>query len=191
MQIPLLKNLPFEDENILEFIRNPEKKEYGYRLLVKKYQERLYYHIRNLVKTHENTDDVLQNTFVKIFKNIDSFENKSSLFTWIYRIATNECINYLQKENKYNIRHISNGKTQYDKAENAGMDAEKIISNVEKAIETLPDKQKLVFHLRYYDEMPYEQIAEITNTSVGSLKASYHHAVKKMETYIKEMSGQL
>jgi RNA polymerase sigma factor (sigma-70 family) len=187
MQIPLLKNLPFEDENILEFIRKPEKREYGYRLLIQKYQERLYYHIRNLVKTHENTDDVLQNTFLKIFKNIDSFENKSSLFTWIYRIATNESLNFLQKENKYNIRHISEGKAHTEKAENTGMDAEKITFHVEKAINLLPEKQKIVFHLRYYDEMTYEQIAEITNTSVGSLKASYHHAVKKIEAYIKEM----
>lgn len=173
------------DDNILRLIAVDATRESGFRLLIRKYQQRLYYHIRNLVKTHDNTDDVLQNVFIKVIKHIKDFKGESSLYTWLFRIATNESLNFLENQN----RQLSNLKAWQEN--NPGKenkihdwDEEQIINQVEKAIRALPDKQRLVFHLRYYEELTYEQIAEITGTTTGALKASYHHAVKKIEAFI-------
>lgn len=173
------------DDFILQRIGNEITRESGFRLLLGKYQKRLYYHIRNLVKTHDNTDDVLQNVFIKVIKNVKDFEGRSSLYTWLFRIATNESLNFLENQN----RQLSNLKAWHEnnpgsESENPDWDEDTKVSQVEKAIRSLPDKQRLVFHLRYYEEMPYEQIADITGTSTGALKASYHHAVKKIEAFI-------
>jgi RNA polymerase sigma factor (sigma-70 family) len=175
------------DEIILKLIAKDDSRESGFRLLIRKYQERMYYHIRNLLKTHENTDDVLQNVFIKVIKHVKDFEGKSSLYTWLFRIATNESLNFLETQNRQ-LSHLKawreNNHSKY--GESQDWDEDQKVNQVEKAIRSLPDKQRLVFHLRYYEEMPYEQISEITGTTTGALKASYHHAVKKIESFILE-----
>ena len=173
------------DDVILQLIAVDDTRESGFRLLIRKYQQRLYYHIRNLVKTHENVDDVLQNVFIKVIKHVKDFERKSSLYTWLFRIATNESLNFLENQNRQSANLKTWNENQPDhESENQAWDEDEMLSQVEKAILSLPDKQRLVFHLRYYEEMPYEQIADITGTSTGALKASYHHAVKKIESFI-------
>jgi len=163
-------------------------KEAGFRVLMRQYQEQVYWHIRRMVTFHEDADDVVQNTFVKVYRNIDKFKRDSKLYTWLYRIATNESLTHLRKRNN------SNKTTSMDdelhstalkiKADNYfdGSNAELVL---QKAIISLPDKQKAVFNLRYYDEMSYADMSEMLGTSVGALKASYHHAVKKIEAFIK------
>ncbi len=174
-----------EDENILNLIISYDKRNEGFRYLVAKYKEKLYWHIRRMVENHEDADDVLQNTFLKVVKNIEGFQRQSSLFTWLYRIATNESINFLNaKKNKYqestDVSALQNV-TSYE-----SVNETIVLQSLASAIKTLPDKQKLVFNLRYYDELPYQDIADITDTSVGALKASYHLAVKKIEEHIKK-----
>ena len=145
-----------EDQQILDWISSKDQKEKGFRSLVEKYKEKLYWHVRRMVLNHDDADDVLQNTFIKVYKSIDHFEGKSSLYTWLYKIATNELY-----------------------------DGDEIQFHLERAIGTLPDKQKVVFKMRYYEETPYREIAQILDTSEGALKASYHHAIKKIEEYFK------
>lgn len=172
-----------QDDQILALILSEEKKDEGYRWLIRKYQERLYAFIRKMTKNHEDTDDVLQNTFIKILKNIDKFEQKSSLSTWMYKIATNETLNYIDSRKRKSTQEWQN---HLSRPVNDSFDENKATQWLNEAIDTLPDKQKMVFHLRYYDEMPYHQIASITETSEGALKASYHHAVKKIESYLMQ-----
>jgi RNA polymerase sigma-70 factor (ECF subfamily) len=174
------------DHIILELISKPESRNDGYRQLIGKYKEKLYWHIRRLVQCHEDTDDVLQNTFLKIVKNIDGFKQQSSLYTWIYRIATNESINFINNKKNKNAesnQNIVNNSQAYLITDTFNED--RVLSTLASAINLLPEKQKLVFNLRYYDEMSYQDMSIITKTSVGALKASYHHAVKKIEEFIK------
>jgi RNA polymerase sigma-70 factor (ECF subfamily) len=153
---------------------------------MKKYQKRVYMHIRRLLIDHDDTDDVLQNTFIKVWKNLEGFNRDSQLFTWIYRIATNESITFLNKKKRrffipiINVEHELISKLESD----VNFSGDKIQLKLQKAILTLPEKQRVVFNMKYYDELKYEEIAEITGTSVGALKASYHHAVKKIEDYV-------
>ncbi|PHN04025.1 RNA polymerase subunit sigma-70 [Flavilitoribacter nigricans DSM 23189 = NBRC 102662] len=150
------------------------------------YQERLYLHIRRMVGEHEDANDVLQNCLVKVYRNIGSFKAQSALYTWLYRIATNEAMTFLRKRQ----RHVN--KLQPEDEATAGrqlradawMDGEAVQEHLQRALETLPDRQKQVFVMRYYDELSYAEIAGILKTSVGGLKASYHHAVKKIEHYL-------
>jgi RNA polymerase sigma factor (sigma-70 family) len=174
-----------EDVKILEYLRHEHHQNEGFRLLIKKYQESLYFHIRRMVESHDDADDVLQNVFIKIFRNINNFQQQSSLFTWIYRIATNECLTFIEK-NKRSRSTISIDDNQMSLGivANASIDASKTLASLDQAISRLPEKQKLVFNMRYYDEMSYQEMSEITQTSVGALKASYHHAVKKIEEYV-------
>ena len=143
-------------------------------------------HIRRLLIDHDDTDDVLQNTFIKVWKNLEGFNRDSQLFTWIYRIATNESITFLNKKKRrffipiINVEHELSSKLESD----VNFSGDKIQLKLQKAILTLPEKQRVVFNMKYYDELKYEEIAEITGTSVGALKASYHHAVKKIEEYV-------
>ncbi len=171
------------DEEIVLQFRQPDLKEKAFRHLLSNYQERLYYHVRRYVNNHEDANDILQNVCIKVWNAIDSFRGESSLYTWLYRIASNEAITYLNKTNKYAIVDIETTSVKY-RGGTDNLDAEALTSKLKQAINTLPDKQKQVFVMRYYDEMTYEQIAEIAETSVGGLKASYHHAVKKIEEYI-------
>lgn len=175
------------DRNIIEQLQDAATKDAAFQELVRTYQERLYWHIRKIVISHEDTDDVLQNTFLKVWKNIHNFREESSLFTWLYRIATNESISHLNAKKRRNI--FSTNETSDFLMENLTSDpyfsGDEIQMKLQEAILRLPEKQRLVFNMRYYDELKYEDMSKILDTSVGALKASYHHAVKKVEDYLK------
>lgn len=177
------------DERILTLIQNSKVSEKGYRLLLEKYQERLYWHIRRLVLDHDDANDVVQNCFVKVFKNIHGFQQKSALYTWLYRIATNEAITFINNKNRKQAFSIEdeaiNLKNQLEA--DPHFDGDHIQIRLQQAIQLLPEKQRAVFNLRYFEEMDYGQMSEVLETSVGALKASYHHAVKKIEKYFQEV----
>jgi RNA polymerase sigma factor (sigma-70 family) len=175
-----------EDRELLEKLHSDESRNYGFNLLVRKYQERIYWHIRKMVIDHDDTDDLVQDTFLKVWKNIGSFRQDAQLYTWIYRIATNECLNFLRKKRSKFFLPINDVEHELSrKLESSdSIDGSEIQIKLQKALLKLPDKQRLVFNMKYYDEMKYEEISEITNTSVGSLKASYHYAVKKIEDFL-------
>jgi RNA polymerase sigma-70 factor (ECF subfamily) len=177
-----------EDKELLEKIRNPSHKEQGFTFLVKKYQQRIYWHIRKMVIDHDDTDDILQEVFIKVWKNIDKFREDSSLYTWIYKIATHECLNFLSRQKQRSMYSISDAGTELNNKldHSSYIDGKEIQMKLQKALLKLPDKQRLVFNMKYFDDMKYEEIAEITETSVGGLKASYHLAVKKIEEYLSE-----
>lgn len=173
-----------EDSELLSKIRNPDTRNYGINLLVRAYQQRVYWHVRKMVIDHDDADDLTQEVFIKVNNAIDRFREDAQLFTWIYRIATNECLNFLNKKRRRFFLPIEDiGPTLEAKLE---LDGDEIQRKLQKALLKLPDKQRLVFNMKYFDDLPYEQISEITNTSVGALKASYHHAVKKIEEFINE-----
>ncbi len=170
----------------IEQLKNPASQENAFRELISLYKERLYWHIRKIVISHDDTDDVLQNTFIKVFKNINNFKGDSKLYSWMYRIATNESITHLNKKAK--INRIDNPTLQLKMVENLQadvyFDGDEIQIKLQKALATLPEKQRLVFNMKYFDNMKYNDISEILDTSVGALKASYHHARKKIENYL-------
>jgi RNA polymerase sigma-70 factor (ECF subfamily) len=176
------------DEEILSLMREPRTQEQGFRLLMQQYQERLYWHIRRMVIEHEDANDVLQNCLVKAFRGIHQFESKSSLFTWLYRIATNESLTFLSKKNRRPTSSIDDENSNLGNRLHADeyFDGDALQIRLKKALNLLPEKQRIVFNLRYYEEMSYQEMSEILTTSVGALKASFHHAVKKIETYFKE-----
>lgn len=178
-----------QDEKILSLVQNSNTLDEGFKLLMNTYQKRLYHHIRSIVNSHDDTDDVLQNTMIKVFKNIKKFEGRSNLYTWLYRIATNESTSFLNTNNRKNsfvdnveVETFSIATEDYN-----GLNGEYIKNVLYKAIKELPEKQKVVFSLRYFEEMSYKDMSEVLDTSVGALKASYHHAVKKIEKYIKQV----
>lgn len=176
------------DEQILSLIRVEETSEKGFRLLMNKYQERLYWHIRKMVQIHEDADDVIQNTFIKVYRNIDKFQGQSKLYTWLYRIATNESITLINKKKKkqsFSIDDELNILEQNLKADDF-FDGDEAALKLNKALKSLPDKQRAVFNMRYYEAMSYNDISEVLGTSVGALKASYHHAAKKIEAFLTE-----
>ena len=188
---PMSKTIEIEDSEILNLFQNEQSREKAFTLLVKKYQERLYWHIRRMLVHHEDTNDVLQNMLVKIWRNLANFRQDSSLYTWMYRIATNETLTYLEQQKKRRSLSISDDGSELGnvlsnslKAEK-GFDPNNLEWKLQLAIQSLPEKQRAVFTLRYYDEMPYEKMAEVLETSEGSLKASYHHAAKKVEEFIR------
>lgn len=176
----------YSDEKLLDLFRDEKSRNYAYNLIVRKYQERLYWHIRRMVISHEDADDVLQNTLIKAWKGLDKFKAESKLYTWMYRIASNESITFLNKKKKRFFIPINN--IEHELSEHLEGDAsysgDEIQLKLQKAILTLPEKQRLVFNMKYYDEMKYAEMAEILETSVGALKASYHHAVKKIEKHL-------
>ena len=156
--------------------------------MVREYQQKIYWHIRKMVIDHDEADDLVQEIFVKVWKNLDKFRQDSQLYTWVYRIATNECLNYLRKKKQrfFIPIHDIQGELSQKLDSSPHIDGDEIQLKLQKALLKLPDKQRLVFNMKYFDEMKYEEIAEITETSVGSLKASYHHAVKKIEEFLKQ-----
>lgn len=176
-----------EDKELIEAFKDEAQREKAYTQIIKKYQEKLYWHIRRLVVHHEDTNDVLQNVFIKVWTYLDNFREESNLYTWLYRIATNETLTFLEKEKKRKSISLSeheNGLANKLYAEK-GFDAQKLEWKLQQAIQSLPEKQRIVFTLRYYDEMPYEEMSQVLDTSTGALKASYHHAVKKVEEFLK------
>lgn len=170
------------DEEILQLFQDKKTQSEAFSLLVKKYQERLYWQIRKIVLSHDDADDVLQNTFVKIWKGLLNFRYDAKLFTWMYRIATNESLTFLKDKQR---RSIAFANKEVEDMLIANMEADEYFDGnqaqieFQKAILQLPEKQRLVFNMKYFDEMKYEDMSEILETSVGALKASYHHAVKK------------
>lgn len=173
-----------DDALILELLQqggNPDK---GFRLLMDKYQEKLYWVVRRMVIEHEDANDVLQNCLIKVYRSIRSFEGKSQLYTWLYRIATNEAITFLNRKKK--IRATPMDDASNNLHADAFFDGNEAQRKLFRAMETLPNKQKLVFNLRYFEEMSYDDMSEILHTSVGALKASFHHAVKKIESHLRE-----
>lgn len=175
-----------QEDLFIQALQRKETQDKAFRQLVAQYKERLYWHIRRIVLDHDDADDVLQNTFLKIYKNINSFKGESALFSWMYRIATNEALTFLNQKAKK--AHISTETLQGSLAGNLEADVyfegDAIQLKLQKAIATLPEKQRLVFNMKYFQELKYEEISEILETSVGALKASYHHAVKKIEDYL-------
>lgn len=183
MQAPGPKRM---EEKLLTLLRSKHTQEEGFRLLMHVYQERLYLHIRRMVGGHEDTNDVLQNCLVKVYRNLSSFKGQSALYTWLYRIATNESITFLRKRQRRSTQ-LQSGEEPIavnQMRADTWMDGEEVQQQLQKALEELPDRQKQVFIMRYYDELSYAEIAGILKTSVGGLKASYHHAVKKIENYL-------
>lgn len=174
-----------EKELILR-LTSEATKDSAFKELLQLYKERLYWHIRKIVVSHDDTDDILQNTFIKVYKNIHSFKGESKLFSWIYRIATNEAFTHLKRNSK--LRSVDNEELQDQTIENLEADVyfegSEIQLKLQKAIATLPEKQKLVFNMRYFDDLKYSDMSEILETSEGALKASYHIAVKKIEAYL-------
>ncbi len=165
----------------------PQKREAAFALLVKDYKERLYWHIRKMVIVHDDADDLLQNTFLKAWNHLDNFRGDSSLYTWLYRIATNETLNFLNKRKEALLNEASDLETMLGNHVETDplFTGDEIQKRLQKCILALPDKQRLVFNMKYFDNLTYDQISEITGTSVGALKASYFHAVRKIEAFIK------
>jgi RNA polymerase sigma factor (sigma-70 family) len=175
------------DAELLIQFRNPETKEKAYTTIIKKYQEKLYWHIRRMVVDHDDANDVLQNVFIRVWNGLENFREDAQLYTWLYRIATNESLTFLENQKKrsaVSLSDVESGLSNKIRAD-SNFDANKLEWKLQLAIQQLPEKQRTVFSLRYYDEMPYEEMSRVLETSEGALKASYHHAVKKIEDFIK------
>ena len=174
------------EKELLSQLKSAPTQEKAFRELITLYKERLYWHIRKIVISHDDTDDVLQNTFIKIFKNIDKFKGDSKLYSWMYRIATNEAITHINKNAKR--LHITNEEVKNHAVNNLKadvyFDGNDIQLKLQCAIATLPQKQQLVFNMKYFDAIKYKDMSQILETSEGALKASYHLAVKKIEQYL-------
>ena len=175
-----------DDKELLMQFKNEGSKEAAYTRIIKKYQEKLYWHIRRMVVEHEDANDVLQNMFIKVWKNLDNFREGSQLYTWLYRIATNESLSFLEQQKKRSSSSLSDddGYLSNKLVADKDFDGNKLEWKLQLAIQQLTQKQKAVFNLRYFEEMPYEEMSRVLETSEGALKASYHHAVKKIEDYI-------
>lgn len=171
---------------LLELI-NPKTQNNAFKKLLQLYQKPLYFHIRNIVLNHDDADDVLQNTFIKVYSNISKFNGDSKLYSWMYRIATNESLTFIQQKAKKS--GISNEEMQNKALNNLESDVyfegDEIQLKLQKALAILPEKQQLVFKMKYFEELKYEEISAILETSVGALKASYHIATKKIEDFLK------
>lgn len=175
------------DERIIELYRSGMQEE-AFRCIVDAYTERLYWHIRRFLNSHEDTDDILQDIFIKIWSALPTFRNDSRLYTWLYRIATNEVLNFLRKQRFKALVSFESASVQLEKKidEDIYFNGDQLQRELHKAIRRLPEKQRIVFSLRYFDEMKYEEISEITDTSVGALKASYHHAYNKIKEELQK-----
>ncbi len=175
-----------EDSEILLKFSVEKTQNQAFNLLLAKYQQKIYWHIRRMVINHDDADDLIQETFIKVWKNLTNFRNDSQLYTWIYRIATNECLSFLKKKQLKN--NVPFNEVIAELAENLTaatyFDGNKIELKLQQALLTLPQKQRLVFNMKYYDDMKYEEISEVLGTSVGALKASFHIAVNKIESIL-------
>jgi RNA polymerase sigma factor (sigma-70 family) len=175
-----------EDEEILEKFNIERTRNEAFNLLITKYQEKIYWHVRRLVIDHDDADDLVQEVFIKVWKNLAKFRSDSKLYTWIYRIATNECITFLNKKKQRNQTSLDDVSAELSESLIASsyFNGDKIQMKLQQALLTLPEKQRLIFNMKYYDELKYDEISEILGTSVGALKASFHIAVKKIEVFM-------
>jgi len=180
--------MPDNENQLIAQLQSQDHKNQAFRKLVLLYKERLYWHIRHIVKSHNDADDVLQNTFIKVFRSIDNFKGESKLYSWMYRIATNEALTHLKKNAKrLNLNNEeANNLAVKNLESDVYFEGEAIQLKLQKAIATLPEKQQLVFNMKYFQDLKYSEISEILETSEGALKASYHIAVKKIETYLTQ-----
>ncbi len=172
----------YSDKELLDLFRNGNNPNYAFNLIVQKYSRKLYSIIRRLVVDHDDTNDLLQNVFIKAWTNLEGFREEANLYTWLYRIASNEALTFITSKRKKVTQSLENVKVYAPSHESP--DGNAIQEKLQKAIHTLPEKQRIVFNMKYYDEMKYEEISVVLGTSVGALKASYHHAVKKIEEFI-------
>lgn len=168
------------NEKILTLFKTPGQKEKGFSLLVKKYEKQIYWHVRHMVVVHEDADDLVQDIFLKIWKNLKKFKGNSDLYTWIYRIATNETLSYIDKKKKKYFSSIEENFEALSDTHTDSMSGEEIQQRLQKAMISLPPQQRTVFELKYFQEMKYEDMSKILKVTSGALKASYHHAVKKI-----------
>ncbi len=184
----LLLPVKVEDKEILEKFANPDSRNLAFNQLVRKYQQKVYWHIRKMVIDHEDADDLTQEVFLKVWKHLENFRQDAQLYTWLYRIATNECLTFLSSKKRKFFLPINDVATELAEKIDSSTDitGDEIQLKLQKALLKLPDKQRLVFNMKYYDELKYEEISEILGTSVGALKASYHLAVKKIEEFLKQ-----
>lgn len=177
------------EADLVEELKDSKTQSRAFEVLVNTYKQRLYWHIRRIVLNHDDADDILQNTFIKVYRNIDGFKGDSKLYSWMYRIATNEALSFLKTKSKK--QGISNEELQNQALDNLQADVyfegDEIQLKLQKAITTLPEKQKLIFNMKYFDDLKYQEISDILETSVGGLKASYHLATKKIEAYLKNV----
>jgi len=175
-----------DDKELLFQFREPATKERAFTAIIKKYQEKLYWHVRRLVVDHDDANDVLQNMFIKVWNGLENFREDSQLYTWLYRIATNEGLSFLEQQKRRSTVSFSDVETGLSNTIKAdtNFDANRLEWKLQLAIQQLPEKQRVVFNLRYYDEMPYQEMSRVLDTSEGALKASYHHAAKKIEEYL-------
>jgi len=175
-----------DDAEILRKFQDERTRNEAFNLLLKKYQQKLYWHVRRMVIDHDDADDLIQDTFVKVWKNLPGFRSDAQLYTWMYRIATNECITFLNKKKQKN--NIPLDDVSYELADTLAdssyFNGDQAQLKLQQAILTLPEKQRLVFNMKYYDDMKYEEMSEVLGTSVGALKASFHLAVKKIESFL-------
>lgn len=178
----------YSDKELVEQFREGDSPSYAFNLIVRKYQERVYWHIRKMVICHEDANDLVQDVFVKAWKGLENFREDSQLFTWLYRIATNETLTFLKKKKKKQALHL--GDVEYELSNKLESDeyftGNALQLKLQKAVLTLPEKQRLVFNMRYFDELKYEDMSDILGTSSGALKASYHYAVQKVKKYLEE-----
>ncbi|MAL61203.1 MAG: RNA polymerase subunit sigma-70 [Flavobacteriaceae bacterium] len=176
-----------EEQSLVTALKSQDLREKAFRELITTYKERLYWHIRKIVLNHDDADDVLQNTFIKVFRNIDKFQGESKLYTWMYRIATNESITFINKKAKK--LQVTSEEVQQAALSNLKEDVyfegNEIQLKLQRAITSLPQKQQLVFNMKYFDDITYEELSTILDTSVGGLKSSYHIAVKKITTFLE------
>ena len=179
-------NKPVGDDELLALFRSIATKENAFTQIVDRYKKKLYWHIRRLVIVHEDADDILQNTFIKAWKGLENFREDSKLYTWLYRVATNESLTHLEKLKRTRADSFTGDEDHMAKRVRADeyFDAKKLEWKLQLAIQSLPEQQRIVFNLRYFDEMPYKEMSEILKVTEGSLKASYHHAAKKIEDYL-------
>ncbi|RZK79275.1 MAG: RNA polymerase sigma factor [Pedobacter sp.] len=175
-----------EDSEILEKFSNEKTRNEAFNLLLNKYQQKIYWHVRRLVIDHDDADDLVQDVFIKVWKNLEKFRSDSQLYTWIYRIASNESITFLNKKKQRNNTPVDELSSELSESliESSYFNGDKVQMKLQQAILTLPDKQRLIFNMKYFDDLKYEEISEITGTSVGALKASFHIAVKKVEAFM-------
>jgi RNA polymerase sigma-70 factor (ECF subfamily) len=173
-----------EHDELLDRLRDQEARERAFRDLVILYQERIYWHVRKFVFEHEDANDIVQNTFIKAYKALDGFKGEAKLYTWLYRIATNESITFVNRAKR---RHTSDLEEARTVQSDSFFDGNEAQLRLQQAMAALPDKQRMVFNMKYYEDMTYQEISDILETSVGALKASFHHAVKKIEHYFKNV----
>ncbi|MGM9824075.1 MAG: RNA polymerase sigma factor [Muribaculaceae bacterium] len=177
----------YNEEEIIEQLHDPKRCQAAFGKVIEQYSQGLYWQIRRMVFNHDDANDILQNTFLKAWSNIDNFRGNAKLSTWLYKIAINESITFINKERARNEASIDDDSFLLNNIESDQyFDGDEAQVKLQRAINSLPEKQRLVFNMRYYDEMKYEDMSEILGTSVGALKASYHHALKKIEAFFEE-----